>query len=351
MATLTAEDITDLVNTTQKNLGKMKLTDLTSDLQEHVALSQLMKKNRVGFDSGLAIQFNVLTNGDNNSRNVGLFDVDNVNQEDGTITGTVPWRHNVSGYAIDRRQILMNRTPAKILDFVKVKRYQQAVGFTKLMEENFWGEPDSSTDEDTPFGLKYWLVYNATEGFNGGNNTNFAAGPAAINRTTYPRWKNYTACYAAVSKIDLIRKWRKAATMCAFKPTIENAPIGGYSTGARYGYYTNYDVIGPLEESLEAQNESLGNDIASKDGLTLFRRVPVAYVPYLQDNDSTADPVVGIDWGVFKTIFLSGAYMTETPLAKNALAHNVLESFLDSSYNFVCYDPRRCMLLAKSTWH
>ena len=351
MATLTAEEITDLVNTTQRDLGRMKMTDLSTDLQEHVAMNNLMRKNRVSFNSGTAIQFNVLMNADNNARNVGLFDVDNVNQVDGVVTGNVPWRHSVAGYTFDRRQLLMNRTPARVLDFVKVKRYQQMVALVELMEQNFWGEPAASTDDETPFGLKYWLVYNATAGFTGANNTNFTSGPAGISRTTYPRWKNYTGLYTNITKVDLVRAWRKAATLCAFKPAVTNINIASYNTGNKYGYYTNYDVIGPLEEALEDQNMSLGNDIASKDGMTMFRRIPVDFVPWLQDEESTADPVVGINWGVFKTVFLSGAYMTETPLKVNALSHNVMESFLDCTYNFICYDCRRNFALMKSTWH
>ena len=203
---ISAEDIVDIVNSTLRDLGRFKITEITTDLQEHIAMSQLMRKSRVNFDSGRAIQFNVLTDPDDNSRNVGLFDVDNLNQKDGTTTGTVPWRHTVSGAPIDRRQMSMNRDPAKIVDFIKEKRYQQMIGHAELMETNFWDEPDSSTDATTPFGLKYWLTFNATTGFNGGNNTNFSGGPAAIDRDTFTRWKNYTFQYTAISKTDLIRK-------------------------------------------------------------------------------------------------------------------------------------------------
>lgn len=351
MAVLQLDDITDIVNSTQKDLGPGKLVDLTTDLQYHTALAHLMKKHRVRFGSGRGIQWNILHNGDTNARNVGLMSVDNVNQEDGTGTATVPWRHSSTSTAVDEVQMLANNSPAKILDFVKVKRYQMWNGITELMEQNFWEEPESSTDDTTPFGLKYWMVYNANEGFNGGNNSNFSSGPAGVNRDTYARWKNYTFNYTNVSKVDLVRKWRRAATMCAFRPSIANPPIGGYATGDRYGYYTNYDVIATLEECLEAQNDNLGNDVASKDGLLLFRRIPVEYVPYLQANEATADPVVGIDWGVFKLGVLRGRFLKQKPWGVAPNQHTVRQSFMDATYNYFCYDPRRCFLGAKSTWH
>jgi len=350
MATLTIDQIADMVVATQKDLGRLRLTEIATDLQRHVALSQLMKKNRRVFRSGTEIQFNVLLNGDDNTRNVGLFEVDNLNQADGLVQGSAPWRHTTSGYVFDRRQVSMNRSPAKILDIVKEKRYMQLIGLAEKMEENFWGQPASSSDLKTPFGIKYCLVYNATEGFNGGNNSRFSGGPYGIDRNAHSRWKNYTAQYTAVSKTDLIRKMRKAAVMTNFMPVIPNPPIPDYADGHRYGWYTNYDVLGPMEELLEDQNDRLGNDLASKDGQVLFRRTPVTFVPYLQQNDSTSDPVVGIDWGVFKTVVLQGEYLREERPRPAPLQHNVLQAFLDLTYNWVCYDCRRLILIAKSDW-
>lgn len=351
MATLHADDVTDIVNSTLRDLGRAKITDITSDLQEHIAMNQLMRKNRVNFQSGRGIQWNLLTNTSSNARHVGLFDVDNTNQVDGSITGNIPWRHAVNSYTWDVRQLAMNSQPAQIVSFIKEKRMQALLEWVGLMEETFWGEPDSSTDVETPFGIKYWNVYNATEGFNGGNNSNFSSGPGNVNRTTYPRTKNYSGLYTNVSKTDLIRKMRKAATFTGFKPALRNMPIGDYATGHRYGFYTTYDNLYQMEEAAEDQNDSLGRDLASMDGQVLFRRLPVTYVPYLEQNEATADPVVGIDWGVFKAAYLKGRFLLETKPKEKSDAHNVMQVFFDTSYNFVCYDCRRLILLAKSTWH
>jgi len=348
---LQAGDIADMIIAAQKDLGKQKLTDLTSDLQYHTALNQLIRKNRATLSSGSAIQFNVLMNPDDNARHTGLFDVDNVNQKDGLVTGEVPWRHTVTGYAIDVRQPIMGSGVSQVLDIYKEKRYQMLVGLAELMEEAFWGEPASSSDKTTPFGIKYWLVYNASEGHNGGNNANFSAGPAGIDRSTYPRWKNYTFQYTNVARDDLITKARKAMWSCGFKPAITNPPIGQYGSGKqKYGLYTTYDILAAMELLAEDQNDRLGPDLASMDGRVTLRRVTIEAVPYLQQNEATADPFVGIDWDVFSVKFLRGRYMLESkPEARTN--HNVVEGYLDNTYNFVCYDPRRCFLGAKSTWH
>lgn len=352
MATLQADDVADLVVAAQNELGRMRLTDLASDLQYKVALSRIMRKERVTVRGGRNIQFNVLMNGDDNTRNVGMFDVDNLNQQDGLQTGEVPWRHTTTGTTWDLHQPSIASGAARLLDFVAEKRYMMQTGWTEQMEANFWDEPDSSTDATTPFGIKYWLVYNATAGFNGANNSNFSSGPAGISRSDYARWKNYTFKYTNVTKDDLVDKARTARWKCGFRPSVENRPIPGYGTGNdRYGQYTTWDTLNTMIKLVEDQNDNLGNDLASKDGVTTLGRVPVEAVPYLQENESTADPFIGIDWNVFRTVVLSGWFLKEGRPRLAANQHNVMEQFLDMTYNWVCYDCRRLFLGAKSSWH
>jgi hypothetical protein len=106
-----------------------------------------------------------------------------------------------------------------------------------------------------------------------------------------------------------------------------------------------------MEELLGQQNDNLGNDVASKDGMVKFRNIDVVDVPYLQENESGPDPFLGIDWKSFQVRSLKGRWMKLSALERDPQRHTVFRRFLDSSYNFVCYDPRRCFLGAKSTWH
>jgi hypothetical protein len=352
MADLHASDIADMANTGLRELGRGKITDISYDLQDHLALSQLLRKGRMTLGSGYEYQFNVLTEYDDNFRATGLFDVDNVNQKDGVQQGTVPWRYTVTGWTQDVRQGLMNAGSAKIIDFAKAKQQMMLVGQAIGMEEFFWGEPSSSTDVTSPFGIKYWLVYNATAGFNGGNNSNFSGGPGGLDRDTYANWKNYTFNYTNISRTDLVRKIRTAMWNCNFRPAIKNAPLSGYGSGrVKWGMYTTYDVVQMMEEVAEAQNDALGKDIASMDGKVTLRGVPVQAVPYLQSNEATPDPVVGINWDQFKVVFQRGRYMLRGPVHVAPGQHNVVQQFIDNSLNFVCHNPRTCFLGAKSTWH
>ena len=347
---LTVEQIADLVNTTLTNLGRAKVTDLTSDLQEYTAMSQIMRENRVTFDDGKSISFNFVTGDNGQAKNTGLFAVDDVNVNDVETTGSVPWKHNTTNYAYDRREMEMCSGASQIVNLIKIRRMAGMISFAKLYEDNWWGGAPLTGDTSTPFGIKYWVVKNAVAGFTGttasGTLAN-AAGCCGLTDTAYPRWKNYAAPYTAISKEDLVRAWRKAATMTLFKPPIDKDMPASYNTGDKYAYYVNYNVYGPLEEMLETQNDNLGNDIASKDGEPVFHRRPITYVPYLDDDSD--DPVYGLNWGEFKIVFLQGEYFREDPPEKAPNQHTVVRVNVDCTGNTVLHNRRRCFVLSKGT--
>lgn len=330
-----AENVADFVADTLKDLGKPKFTDISSNLQEHFAMRNLLRKNRHVIESGQGIQFNVLVSQSNAARNVSLAESDNVNLVDGMVQASTVWRHTQTSYMMIGQLMSMNREPARIVDYVKQQRIMAMISLAELMENNFWGAP-SATDSKTPLGLPYWVVKNATKGFNGGQLSGYVT-TAGLSSTTYPAWSNFTAGFSSMSKDDFVRQAREMATRTKFKPATEGIPSPG--TGDTYGYYTNYAVVQPLEEILESQNDDLGSDIASQDGKTLFRRAPVEWVPWL-DRDTT-NPMYAINWGWFKIWILSGWWLKETNIPYTPGQHTVASHFMDSTYQFVTKN-RRC---------
>lgn len=347
MATLQADDIADLITITQKDLGKLRWTDLSYDLQEYIALPAILQKEKVSYGSGFGMQWNVMTGTSGATRDVGLYEVDSVNVADVMTTATIPWRHMTTNYAIERREIAMNTGAAQIVDLVKIRRHDAMVDLAKHLETRWWSKPDTSSDTLKIFGVPYWITWtdnsstNVNGGFDGGNPDGFSAGAGGIDSASVTNWKNWCAKYSTVSSTDLIRKWRKAATFTKF---LAPAPSPSYGQAPRYGYYTNYDVIGPLEEVLEAQNDNLGNDIASKDGQLLFRQVPVTWCPFLEDR--AGDPIYGINWGQFKPAFLSGEYLREEGPVKASNQHTVFQTHVDLTMNVMCTDRRANFVLA-----
>lgn len=340
---LLAVNMGDLVATTQRNLGKPKFTEIATDIQEFTALPNLLKKNRVVFQSGYGIQWDVMVNHAQSARNVGLGAQDNPTLIDTMVQATADWRNSDAHYTFIAQEIDMNREPQRIVDLLKARRIAAMISLTELMENNFWGPPVAADDNITPWGVNMWITKNATKGFNGGAPTGYDT--IGLNPTTYPRWRNWTELYTALTKTDFVRKVREACTKTNFKPPVKGIP--DFNTGDMYGHYTNYNVIAPLEEILEQQNDNLGADIAKYDGMVTFRRRPVVWVPLL-DNDTT-NPFYGINWGVFKTIILQGWWLKELNVPHYPGQHNVNVTFMDITYNTVCYNRRRNYVLATGT--
>ena len=344
MATLTASGLGDLVATTLKDLGRLRFTDISSPLQRHTAMRNLLLENRVTLESGYGIQFDVMVAQTNAAHNVGLAATDNVSIVDTMIQGSADWRNSSTNYGIIGQEISMNGAPSRIVELIRVRRLGALISMAELMESNFWGPPVALTDDLTPWGVNTWIVKNASEGFNGTVPSGYTV-IGGINPTTYPNWANWTAQYTNVTKDDLFRKWRKAATFTDFQPPVEGIP--SFNTGDDYGFYTNYGVIGPMEELLQSQNENLGTDIAKYDGEATFRRVPVRWVPKLEAD--TTNPVYGINWGVYKTYILQGWWLKETNVPIYPGQHTLSAFFVDCTYQWVCKDRRRNFVIATGT--
>jgi len=340
------DDYADLVTTTLRHLETTTWADIVVDNQQHIAMPQILKKKKVEFGSGYGHQFNVRVLSNNAARNVKLNEVDNPTTADTQTTGNIPWRHTETHWALEERIISMNRSPSRLVNLLQSSRVDAMTDLAELMESNFWGSPGSSSDTLKPYGVPYWIVYNATTGFTGPHPSGFSD-VGGISSTTYPRWKNWSANYTNISKADLVRKWREAATKTEFRPPVDG-PFSNMKSS--YGFYTDYTVLGTLEELLESQNDNLGNDVASKDGNTVFRRTPVVWVPFFDNNSGTVDttnPIYGINWSVFKPCFLSGEYMKETKVSPHPLHHRTITQYTDCTYNFFCVDRRRNFVLSK----
>ena len=346
------EDMTDLANATLAKYGKNMMTDAMSTLQRYTGYESLMKKKKIIVDSGLTYKYTLIHTPDSNARAIHPFAVNNTDQVDGTVQGTIEFKFIESSCTFDVKQISVNDGPQRIFNFLAKNEFQMWQGYVDLMEQYFWDGPSSSSDTKVPYGLfKYWLDYSgySSGGFEGGNHANFSSGPGGIDCSTYTRYKHWVDNYTNVSDEDLIRKMREAYVKTDFRG-IPNKPVKDYSsgTGHQFGIYTNYDVLAPFEELIDSKNENLGKDLARWDGQVMFRGTPVEYVPYLEENKATSDPVVGLDWNDYKCVVLKGQDQRMTPYYQSGNQNDVRHRFLTSGVNFVMQDRRKHFLIAKS---
>lgn len=327
----------------------MKWTEIATDVQEHYALPQILKKKKVKFQAGRGISRNIMLDHSNAAEHVGLYATDNVNVGDVMTTINIPWRNTTTHYAFDLHEVSMNSGKEEIVDLISVRRTDAMISLAELMEETMWGT--ISDDGVTPFCFQYWIDWedDSTGGFGGLNHSSFSSGPGGLSASTYSRWRNWCSTYTNVSKdasTDLIPQWRKAFRECGWKPAIQGIPT--YDKGRpRYENFVNGDTIQAIEDLGEDQNENLGRDIASMDGQMMFRRTPIHWVPYLDDY-TTSDPVWMVDWSVFHPVFLKGWYLKESKPEQAPNQHNVMRVFVDLTWNMLCVNRRKLAVLAKA---
>ena len=340
MATLTATGIADLAAVTLRDLGRLRFQQIAQSIQDYEVFSKWFRKDKVAFDSGIGIQRTLMTKLSNGARHVGLLEEDRVNIPDVLDTMTVDWRHVTTSWAFEYREVLMNRGKAMILNIIQPRRADAMISLVAELEEKAWSSPASTTTK-LPNGLPYWVVPNATTGFNGGAPSGHTL-VGNVSLTDSPNFKNYTARYTLVNRTDLIKKLRTAHRKIRFKSPIS---LRDYrlERGDRYRIYTTEAVLSSMEDEGTAQNENLGRDIAQLDNTIVFRNHPVIWVPEL--DDETNGPIYMIDHSSFMPVVLKGDYLRESRTDNAPNQHNVFQFFVDMTYNYLCVDRRRQALL------
>lgn len=336
---LQASEIKDLVKGTLNKLGRLRFNQIATRLQNYEAMGRIMKRQKVGFDSGKGITRSLMVDHSNAARNVGLYEEDVVNVGDVLQRVEIPWRHTTTNYAFDRRELKMNKGSQRIVNLMKVRRTDGMLALIELMEDNFWGKPEDSSDDKTPFGVPYWLVKNSSTGFNGGAPSGFSDGAGGF---THDRWKNFTGTYDNVTKDDLIRLMRKAHRQTRWKAPVD-VPDFRRGAGQRFRFYLNEAVIEKMEELGEAQNENLGRDLASMDNQIVFKNHPLVWVPKLDDDSD--NPIYGLDYAWLQPVFLEGEYLHEEEPEKQSGQHTVYVVHIDLTWNLLCTDRRRQIVL------
>ena len=333
---LTDANIEDMLTTTLHDLGRNRFHQIAQDLVEYVALPRLLRKGNVRMQSsGIGIKETLMTRTGGSARWVGLNEEDAVAFQDVLDQLTVVWVRLTDNMTWERRMLLENRGEARINNVIKPQRVAMMLRIADALEQGFFGAPDAS-DTKKPWGLKYWMVKNATTGFNGGLPSGFST-VGGVNLTDSPTFKNYTFQYSNISKADLIKSMRTAHRKTRWRSPFKTTEMVS-EFGDRRQIFVNETTLSAIEDVGEAQNENLGRDIASMDDRIVFKRHPFVYVPYL-DDDAT-NPFYMTDLETIKPIVLKGDFLRESDAKRSPKQHNTFEVHIDLSVNFVMTNRR-----------
>lgn len=330
-----ASALADLVTATLNELGPYNAVQQICQMyQQHEVIPRWFKNLQTA--TGVAIQRQLMV-GDGTSgpaRHVSPTTEDTVNLPDILKKIVVEWVHAETSWAVIRQEMLMNSGKEAILDYIQSSRNYSMISLFDEMETKAWGTAPASSDTFNPWAIKYWIVQNATIGFNGGSPTgdNRIAG---LDLTTLPgsglQFNNYSGTYAAATPSDLITKMR---TMYRAIRWTSPVPMKQYDNGPSDNYiiYCNETSTTAFEDIASAQGDLGIRDVAAVDGGDLvFKKHPIKHI-FALDSD-TNNPVYMVNHNAFRPKVLKGDNMVES-MSPAANLHNVVTHHVDLTYNY-----------------
>lgn len=351
MAVLTPERHADLQSSTLAKIERQRFTEIATDLRKYHVFPNLVlfgdeKAGTSRFKTesgGTRIEFEVMLNHSGASRHVGIGGEDAPVQMDVLDRASVPWRHTTTQWSEFQQILAMNRgNLEKIVDLELAHDVAARTSLAVLMENTFWGAPVDSTDEVTPYGFFTWFPKSASTGFVGA----FPSGFTTLGLDNeHPRWKHYTDAYTNQTADDLVYKIWLALERTKWESPVQGVPK--LDTGMDRALYTNMPTKIALAKLAMNQNDNVGYDLANGYGITMIRNNPILDVAKL-DADTT-DPVLLCEWASLKCIALEGEWLRRFTQKNWPGQHRTDAKFIDSTYNFVCYNRRRNGVIAKGT--
>ena len=346
---LTPDQIDDFVNLTLDNFKKYKWTDISLEHQEYVSAT-LIDAKKVVESGGSKISFRLKTKNTGNARNTGMYAQDQARVEDVTISAEVPWAKQTTNFSYDVDEDLFQSDRETIIRELQIRDHDAMSDMAELNEINLWSAP-TGTSDIKPMGVPFWMQKDASTtpdgGFNGGNPSGFSSGCAGASSTTYPRWRNWTFGYEAVTPDDLVKKVKKSLAFTHFMAPVPHPELGFGKSD--FQIYTTYRVQDPLERLAESRNDNLGRDVAKYINQVTIGGTPVKWVPYLEAND-TSDPLYGVNWGVFRPYVKKGCNMRRSKplMAPGYTQHTVRTVHIDNWMNYMCFNRRRLWVGSKA---
>jgi hypothetical protein len=344
---LQSDEISDLVKTTLPHLGDKHLTEIAPDLQKYVGVNTFFgEKMRKKFSDGRKIQWNVLVEANNSTVAHGKMHEFESSQHDGQQQAEVPWTYLTFNWNWEHSDILENRTPSKIVDYLRSKERAAYIGFAEAVENYLWAATNVADDDD-PRGIPYWVTKNATAGFTGGILSSWSD-VAGLSPTTYSRWNNYAFPYTEVTGDDFIENLSTALRKTDFTaPFKSQANEHGDSASDGREYMTNNAMLVALERFAKSQNDNLGpNIVALLNGVMIGRR-EVMYVPKLDED--TTNPFYGLHTGVFKTAYLAGMWDRRYTVDSLPMQPHVGIVYNSRRFNWICYNRSKCFVGSNGT--
>lgn len=324
---------------TLNKFEKNRWVFIGQDLQRYTFVDRHFKNGKAAEEGGEKLEWKIQYDFSDNTRDTQPYDTDEFHVADYVTNATVPWSWQTNNITWDVYENAFQSGPTKIVSVLQQRWHSMWMDYFTGMERRLWSKPaSSSTSPVPPYGIPYWIVKNATEGFNGGNPSGFTAGPGGVDTTDarFANWKNWTGTYSAVSRTDLVRKLTTALEKTHFVSPHSFANLDN-SGKPDFMLYTVFSVWQTMKEMQEARNDNLGPDVGYYKGTLVVNGHPVMWVPIISADGELADsqnPVYGINHQNFKYFYKTGFAQKLSGVVTNANKHTVRHQHLDNAGNF-----------------
>lgn len=335
----TQNDIGDLIFSTLTKYGPPKFSQIAQELQNYQVMGNWLKGNKVQKEKGgFSVTRNLMLDYTQQAQHKALFQQDTITIADVMKKIEMPWVHVDTHWAYNHIEQSMNVGGAsKIFDIILSRECQAMLSLANRLEVAAWTLP-TAAQTTLPYGIPYYIVKNATVGFNGQNPTGHSS-VLGINASTVKNWRNYSGGYSDASdKTDLIKKVRTAFRLTNFRSPL-GSKRGVVDNKMKRTLYANDSLISELEELGEGLNENLGRDLTKYMDNIIINGHPVVYVPYL-DND-TEDPLYFIDHSTFMPVVLAKEYLRRSKPQIIPGQHNAYVFWINMTYNYLCTNRRQ----------
>ncbi len=345
--------LADLIATTIADLPKQEFEVAWDNVDYEFC--RIYQKERIQIDGGTEIQRNVMLDHTGNARYRRLFDTDEPAVGDTQHKITVPWTQIGTHYSWDKVEILRNKNSAKgFVSLIKSRRIDGLWSMAELIEDRAWDTPESSTDDLNPYGVPYYLTFytdnsgtvNTGSGFNGqavrfGDDT-YSTTIAGIDSNTEAKWRNYCALYTKVDAA-MLKIFRKAILLTRFKPPLNIDDPSKKMSGIKR-IYCGADTAVELQDLMDQKDDNhkptelLGGVASMVNGAVYIQRMPVVYIPQLDNANNT--PIYCVNFDKFVPFVQDGFWMEEGEPQTDRTQHTVFTVFIDGSHNNLCTNRR-----------
>ena len=355
------EAIADLAIMADPNRGRDKFVSYAEKYVNYHMMPNLMREKKISFKGGNGCNFNAVMDHNNGAKHVEPYEVESgISRTDTTKRGFVPWRISKTQMAIDETEMAIADGPEEILDVLDVETFRSELALWELLEDAWWQRgATTSSNSKAPFPLNYW-VYTQADSSDGAysgdhattgegafltkNHNSWSGGPGGIDVTANTKYANWNCAYTNVTKDDLFTKMRRAYFETDWGDPIPHPSY--HRSGHGRCIYSKYQQVAEAERVAENQNENLGNDMASKDGLVTFRRHPWKPVHALKDQ--AQDYVYMIDWSWFGIAGNKNYWMVRKKLREAPNQPTVLRGDTYTMWNTICYNRRAQSVFSKT---